>query len=74
MKICSRTTSCADEVYCTNPEVLSDTTLKCIVNPATNTTGISVGTQINVTLGTLDSGNTGAAQFSYGEALQAVPA
>ena len=66
------TTSCDDEVYCTNPEVLSDTTLKCIVNEATATTGISVGTQINVTLGTLDSGNTGAGQFSYGEPLQAV--
>jgi len=64
--ICSRTTSCDDKVYCTNPEVLSDTQVKCTVSAATMTTGISMKTLINVTLGTFNSGTTGAGLFTYG--------
>jgi hypothetical protein len=66
VEICSRTSSCDNKVYCTNPAVLNDTAVTCLANAATLTTGISMKTQIKVTLGAKDSGTTGAGLFTYG--------
>lgn len=66
VEICSRKSSCEDKVYCTKPAVINDTHITCEVNEATLTTGIAMKTQINVTLGTLHSGTTGAGLFTYG--------
>jgi len=68
VKICSRSnpSNCEELVQCTDSTVVSDTQVTCVVSAATLTTGISMKTLINVTLGTKHSGTTGAGRFTYG--------